>query len=120
MLESIRSTVRAKKIDIILLLMYVFPRYCYRAAPPASLSLPRVNGTVTHLPSRTGSAANYIIPAVLNLSLLRRGGTKRGLLSEATLNKAIIVFGVLFMIAGTASVFQQAGSHGGESHAKVA
>ncbi|CAM9375481.1 unnamed protein product [Ascophyllum nodosum] len=67
-----------------------------------------------------GSAANYIIPAVLNLSLLRRGGTKRGLLSEATLNKAIIVFGVLFMIAGTASVFQQAGSHGGESHAKVA
>lgn len=72
---------------------------------------------VSSLSLETGSAANYIIPAVLNLSLLRRSSRpgspeKEVLISEATLNKAIIVFGVAFMVIGTANVVQEAGSHG--------
>lgn len=60
----------------------------------------------------TGSAANYIIPAVLNLSLLRRVGAKRGLLSEVTLNKTIVLFGLVFLVMGTTVTLREAGSHG--------
>lgn len=65
------------------------------------------------IPSRTGSAANYIIPAVLNLSLLKRMGAKRGLFSEVSLNKLIIVFGFVFMVIGTAVTLRDTGAHGG-------
>lgn len=67
-------------------------------------------------PDRTGSAANYIIPAVFNLSLLRRAGARRGLLSEVMLNKVIIVFGVIFMVMGTVVTLRDAGAHGGDHH----
>ena len=58
-----------------------------------------------------GSGANYIIPAVLNISLLKRLGANRGMLSEISLNKAIIVFGAVFMVMGTVVTLQEAGSH---------
>ncbi|CAM9632470.1 unnamed protein product [Pylaiella littoralis] len=58
-----------------------------------------------------GSGANYIIPAVLNISLLRRLGANRGLLSEISLNKAIIVFGAVFMVMGTVVTIKEAGAH---------
>lgn len=58
-----------------------------------------------------GSGANYIIPAVFNISLLKRLGANRGILSEISLNKAIIVFGAVFMVMGTVVTLKEAGSH---------
>lgn len=58
-----------------------------------------------------GSGANYIIPAVLNIRLLQRLGAKRGLLSEISLNKAIILFGAVFMVMGTVVTVKEAGAH---------
>lgn len=58
-----------------------------------------------------GSGANYIIPAVFNISLLKRLGAHRGVLSEVSLNKAIIVFGAVFMVMGTVVTLKEAGAH---------
>ncbi|CAM9685579.1 unnamed protein product [Phaeothamnion confervicola] len=63
-----------------------------------------------------GSSANYIIPAVFNLKLLARDrgpGKRAALLSEASFNKLLIVFGAVFMVMGTAATFQGGGGHGG-------
>lgn len=47
-------------------------------------------------------------------------GAKRGLLSEVTLNKAIILFGALFMVIGTRAAIDEAGKHGGRVAAEAA
>ncbi|CAM9589329.1 unnamed protein product [Choristocarpus tenellus] len=65
--------------------------------------------------NNTGSSANYIIPAILNLKLLRREGAKHGVFSEMSLNKVIIVFGAIFMALGTTVTLNEAGSHGEDS-----
>lgn len=48
---------------------------------------------------------------MLNISLLQRLGAKRGVLSEISLNKAIIVFGAVFMVMGTVVTLKEAGAH---------
>eukprot|EP00903_Cladosiphon_okamuranus_P009634 g9167.t1 len=58
-----------------------------------------------------GSGANYIIPAVFNICLLKRLGANGGILSEISLNKAIIAFGAVFMVMGTVVTLKEAGSH---------
>lgn len=75
---------------------------CKQTIPPL-LPAPR--------PENLGSGANYIIPAVFNISLLKRLGAHRGVLSEVSLNKAIIVFGAVFMVMGTVVTLKEAGAH---------
>lgn len=60
-----------------------------------------------------GGSANFIIPALLNLKLLRIENKKMGLisLSEASINRAIIVLGAVIMVVGTASTIGDA-KHG--------